>query len=569
MSKRKTDSVLLLMLLCLSPLVVAIAAPALAARIAPALRSLVVCLLGGFVAVVMLWLFQNRQGAIEDASLESNIESFIARGASLISSAVVLCDVDGSIIWVNDAFTAMTGYSLKESVGLKPGKLLQGDATDLRTISEIRHCLSDGRPFSGDILNFKKDGTPFWVHLDIEQIRDAAGQLEAYIGAQSDITERKEIQLTQERELTAALAAADLDALTGLLNHRAFHNALRTESVASKYSGSRLGILLIDLDNFRFFNEAYGHLVGDSVLKQVAETLRSAGMGFGFDSIARFGGDEFAALVPAVNSSEQEVMPEEIESLFNLLGYRLPGYDHPIPISVTVGIAYYPDDGSVISEVLAVADKRLLLAKAGTQDSKIADDVRHSINSNSEGFSMLDALVTAVDNKDRYTRRHSEDVMGYALDIARAIELSEQQKMVLSAAALLHDVGKIGVPDRILRKPGKLTEEEFQAIKQHPQMGAVIVGAVSGFEQTLDAILYHHERWDGKGYPAGLAGQSIPLLARIMAVADGFSAMTTNRPYRSGMSSDEAFKILIAGSGTQWDAELVNALLSRAHVEAA
>jgi len=182
---------------------------------------------------------------------------------------------------------------------------------------------------------------------------------------------------------------------------------------------------------------------------------------------------------------------------------------------------------------------------------------------------MLDALVTAVDNKDRYTRRHSEDVMGYALDIARAIELSEQQKMVLSAAALLHDVGKIGVPDRILRKPGKLTEEEFQAIKQHPQMGAVIVGAVSGFEQTLDAILYHHERWDGKGYPAGLAGQSIPLLARIMAVADGFSAMTTNRPYRSGMSSDEAFKILIAGSGTQWDAELVNALLSRAHVEAA
>ena len=120
---------------------------------------------------------------------------------------------------------------------------------------------------------------------------------------------------------------------------------------------------------------------------------------------------------------------------------------------------------------------------------------------------MLDALVTAVDNKDRYTRRHSEDVMAYSLQIARETGLDEDTQHVVAIAALLHDVGKIGVPDAILRKPGRLTEEEFEAVKQHPMMGAVIVGAVPGFEDTLDAMRHHHERWDGAGYPLGLAAR--------------------------------------------------------------
>jgi HD-GYP domain-containing protein (c-di-GMP phosphodiesterase class II) len=176
-----------------------------------------------------------------------------------------------------------------------------------------------------------------------------------------------------------------------------------------------------------------------------------------------------------------------------------------------------------------------------------------------ENFMMLNALVTAVDNKDRYTRRHSDDVLTYSVQIAEGLGLDDETLFTVRIAALLHDVGKIGVPDSILRKPGKLTEEEFAAIKQHPSMGAIIVSSVPGFEATLDAVRYHHERWDGKGYPSGLAGEDIPLIGRLMAVADAYSAMTTDRPYRKAMASSRAEEILRGGAGSQWDPACVEA----------
>jgi diguanylate cyclase (GGDEF)-like protein/PAS domain S-box-containing protein len=517
----------------------------------------------------MLWLIERRAVHSAPSENSSSFESLVAQGTSKMTNAVFLCSPLGRIIWVNDAFSSMTGYPLDESVGRTPAQILQGIDTDVETIADIREHTVQGLPYSGDILFYKKDGTPLWAYLEVKQILSSAGRLEAFFCTQTDITERKKYEALREVQLTKAIEAADHDSLTELLNHRAFHNDLRARSAEAAGNATRLGVLLIDLDNFRFFNEAYGHLIGDKVLRQVAETLRSAGLGFGFESIARYGGDEFALLIPNVKKDDARVRDADIERIFNFLGYRLPGYDRPVPLTVTVGIAYYPDDGDAISEVLDRADKRLMQSKEGMADSAIADEFRHRMNSNSEGFTMLDALVTAVDNKDRYTRRHSEDVLDYALLIARALGLEEQQRTVLAVAALLHDLGKIGVPDRILRKPGALTEEEFQAIKLHPQMGAVIVGAVAGFEQTLDAIMHHHERWDGKGYPSGLASYDIPLFARIMAVADGFSAMTTDRPYRSGMSSDEAISILINGSGSQWDPEIVDVLVKNWTLQAA
>lgn len=151
--------------------------------------------------------------------------------------------------------------------------------------------------------------------------------------------------------------------------------------------------------------------------------------------------------------------------------------------------------------------------------------------------------------------------MAYSHQIAEALGLDDKTQSLVLMAALLHDVGKIGVPNYILRKPGKLTEEEYRAIKQHPMMGAVIVGAVNGLEDTLDAIRHHHERWDGKGYPFGLKGEEIPLMARLMAVADAYSALTTDRPYRKGMAADRALCILETGSGVQWDPVCIQAFL--------
>ena len=151
--------------------------------------------------------------------------------------------------------------------------------------------------------------------------------------------------------------------------------------------------------------------------------------------------------------------------------------------------------------------------------------------------------------------------MGYSLMIARELGMEDSEQHDIAIAALIHDIGKIGVPDYILRKPGILSDEEFETIKQHPEMGAVIVAAIPGLEHTLDAIRHHHEHWNGIGYPYGLVGNSIPRVARLMAVADAFSAMTTDRPYRKGMDAGVALKILETGSGVQWDPECVEAFL--------
>ena len=179
-------------------------------------------------------------------------------------------------------------------------------------------------------------------------------------------------------------------------------------------------------------------------------------------------------------------------------------------------------------------------------------------------FSILDAMVTAVDNKDSYTRRHSEDVTEYALWIAEELGVSTETQRVIRTGGLLHDVGKITVPDEILRKPGRLTPEEFEIMQRHPRMGALIVGAIPGMESILDAVRSHHERWDGKGYPDGTAGEETPLLGRLLAVADAFSAMTTDRPYRKGLEWEFALHEIKANIGTQFDPEMAEAFLRAA-----
>ena len=568
-SKPKTFTVLPLVALGAFSVLAALALPALMYSVALPYRSPIAGTFGGALAVLLLLALESMPRTQTPAQIGLPADDLIARSCYSLTVAVMICDPQGLIVWVNEAFTEMTGYTVLEVRGQKPGYLLRGTDTDPVTVSEINRHIDNKTPFIGEILNYQKDGKPLWVRLDIKQVRSAGGEVEALIATQTDITDRKIYEIERERQLSEALAAADMDPLTGLLNHRAFHNHLRSQHVLAKQTGQRLAVLLVDLDNFKFFNEAYGHKVGDQVLHQVADTLSSASMGFGFDYIARFGGDEFAMLAPLSGTVNSEaIQPRDISALFDHLGYRPSGYDRPIPISVSVGIAVFPDDGTLINDVLAAASQRLVRAKFGAPETIVSDDVRLSMNNNREGFSMLDALVTAVDNKDRYTRRHSENVMEYAIKIADALNLEESTKTLLSIAALLHDVGKIGVPDRILRKPGALSLDELEAVKQHPQMGAVIVGAVPGFERAVDAIMYHHERWDGKGYPAGIAGEDIPLLARIMAVADGFSAMTTDRPYRKGMSIDDAYDILTAGAGKQWDPKIVDCFVTRSHVAA-
>ena len=364
-----------------------------------------------------------------------------------------------------------------------------------------------------------------------------------------------------EQSLAEAEARADRDPLTGLLNHRAFHRRLEEEAERAELTGALLGVAVIDLNSFKFFNDTYGHLAGDAVLRQVSaaleEVLRPG------DTLARYGGDEFTVLAPTLCPDESRALAERLRHCLDSQGFTPNGTDTPIPLTLSLGMAVFPPDGPTRLDTLAAADERLRRAKSGgDDDDDESDRHRAALTASLQGFSMLDALVTAVDNKDRYTLRHSEDVLTYSLDIARGLGLDEYTQRTIKTAALLHDVGKIGVPDAVLRKPGKLTDDEYAAIQHHAQMGAVIVGAVPGLEDTLDAIRHHHERWDGGGYPFGLKGEETPLLARLMAVADAYSAMTTDRPYRKGMAPGRAQEILADGAGTQWDPACVRAFLS-------
>lgn len=465
---------------------------------------------------------------------------------------------EGQYLKANPALARIYGYDTPDALvqGLRDiTRQLYVDPERRREFVRLMQDHGVVSDFEAQI--YRQDGTVIWIAEHARAVRDADGRLLFYEGSVQDITDRKALEAERERLLAEALERADHDPLTGLLNHRAFHKRFGEEATRAEREGTTLAVVMLDLDNFKFFNDAYGHAVGDDVLRRVAEALRAGCRSY--DTLARFGGDEFALLMPGTTSEMATALATRLKTALEVVGYCPPGSEAAIPLTLSAGMAVYPADGQERHQVLETADGRLIRTKAGGSDAQFLESLRSTLLDSFQGFSMLDALVTAVDNKDRYTRRHSEDVMCHALQIGHALGLDEGELRTIQVAALLHDVGKIGVPDRILRKPGHLTEEEFAAIRQHPMMGAVIVGAVAGFEDTLDAVRHHHERWDGGGYPFGLAGEDTPLIARIMAVADAFSAMTTDRPYRQGKHPDEARAILAAGAGSQWDPACVAA----------
>ncbi len=373
--------------------------------------------------------------------------------------------------------------------------------------------------------------------------------------------------LGNARQYRAAQEAADRDPVTGLWNHRAIHQHLDDALEAARESG--LTVLLADLDNFQIFNNTYGHPAGDDILRRVAQALTeecAAECGAG-SRVARYGGDEFLLVLPAgLGVPEAVALAARLRDRLAREDFRRAPEDRPVPLCLSFGVAAFPQDSRNRHELLDTAHANLEAAKNSEERIVgLSESQRDNRALRAGGaFRTLDALVAAVDNKDRYTRRHSEDVAAYSLWIGEELGMDAEALRLLRIGGLLHDVGKIGVPDTILRKPGRLTPEEYDAMKQHPQLGAYIVGGVPGMSEILDCVRHHHERWDGGGYPGALAGTAIPLQARVMAVADAFSAMTTDRPYRRGMSWEIALAEVRGGIGTQFDPAAAEAFLCAA-----
>ena len=505
--------------------------------------------------------------------------------------AIISVAEDGTVLSWNRGAERLYGWTAAEMVGQSVDVIFPSAQEEADVPQKVAALDQGGKVREYEGVRVRKDGMIVEVAVTFAPAYDAGGGLIARAYIVRDITAQKEAERERARlqvrtaELLAqtevllaeATDRADRDPLTGLLNHRAFQNKLEEETDRARRGGTFLAVAMLDLDHFKFFNDAYGHPVGDDALRQVADALRRTCRPY--DTPARYGGDEFAVLMPGVGRSETAAIADRLARSLEDITIRPPGGTADVPLHLSIGLAVFPDEGRSRAEAIALADKRLYLAKSsegrsGAERAGDAEQLRGQMRAAVEGFAMLDALVTAVGAKDRYTRRHSEDVMGYALEIASALDLAptrgldEPMRRIVAVAALLHDVGKIGVPDAVLRKPGHLTEAETETVRQHPSMGAVIAGAVPGLEEmvpgTLAAIRHHHERWDGGGYPDGLRGEAIPLIARLLAVADSFSAMTSNRPYRQGMDVANALRLLEEGAGSQWDPTCVAAFL-RAH----
>ncbi len=368
------------------------------------------------------------------------------------------------------------------------------------------------------------------------------------------------IQLYQ-RAIVGALRAMRLaltDPLTGLGNHRNFHDRLEGELRYAHERRLPLSLCMVDIDDFKRINDRFGHPAGDRVLSQLAARLRQTGEAF------RLGGDEFALLLPGADESAALAAASSVVERIAALNLEPTG-----AVTVSVGIATSPQHAGERDELIGLADSALYWAKEYGKNRvrayrpdviELAELKRLASGPDRAArFRAAASLARAVDARDVYTGSHSQRVADLAARTARRLGLAEEEVELTRLAASLHDLGKLAIPEEILRKPGPLTEPERMVLERHPQIGFRMLESL-GVDPVADWVLHHHERWDGSGYPDGLPGDRIPLGARIIFVADAYDAMTSERVYRRRVAPQHAIAELERCAGSQFDPEIVAAL---------
>ncbi len=369
------------------------------------------------------------------------------------------------------------------------------------------------------------------------------------------------LQHRRIRSLRARIADSNrTDPLTGLLNRRAFEELLELELERAMRADRPLSVVVGDIDGFRLVNEQQGHAVGDATLQAVAHNALKWKRRI--DQAARIGGEEFALLLPETDERGAFIVAERLRRAMHR-----SFVDSSIGVSFSFGVATAPTHGTDPVALLAAADGATAAAKdlGGDRTVIYSDEVARTLAQTGHASGELQlatviALAEALDIRDTGTGQHSHTVGRYAELMARALGFGEDHVERVRLAGVLHDIGKIGIPDRVLSKPGPLDAEEWQEMYTHPEIGARLLSRPE-FDDLRAWILAHHERPDGLGYPRALSAEDIPVEARILAVADAYEAMTADRVYRPALGEEAARAELEAGAGTQFDPGVVEAFL--------
>ncbi|MDQ3514810.1 MAG: diguanylate cyclase [Chloroflexota bacterium] len=362
------------------------------------------------------------------------------------------------------------------------------------------------------------------------------------------------------------------DSLTGVANHRATVEAVDHEIERAERYAHPFALLVLDVDHFKAVNDAYGHAAGDESLRELCEVvegcLRSG------DTLGRWGGEEFIIVMPELVGHDAFAAAERVRAAVDRHRFGSGGGSH---LTCSIGLACYPTDATGRDQLIALADGALYTAKRLGRNKvcsaigsrllppmpALAPRDGHRTGDGRADAALtgtVEALVSLVAARDRYTGQHTQDVGSLALRVALALGMTAPEARMIGLAGRLHDIGKVAVPDAVLQKAGSLSAAEWGVVRTHSAVGADILSEIPALRPVAPLVRGHHERWDGTGYPDRLAGETIPLGARVLAVVDAFEAITTERPYQPAHSIAWALTELHRGRGKQFDPIVVDAL---------
>lgn len=469
---------------------------------------------------------ERENNLIESERRQKEVSAFLTTLLDAMPDHVFYKNTKGEYLGCNKAYELASGISRKDLIGKSDFDIYDKNTAQL-FVDADQKVLLDAEETRSEETVIYPNGDRIITETIKTRYLDSEGKIAGVIGISRDITDRK-----REQEKIEYLSVHDV--MTGL------YNRMYYDAELDRVDSSRMlpySIITVDIDSLKLTNDMFGHSEGDQLIIQTANLLKKhCGNGI----VARVGGDEFSILLPGVGDAELNDIVNGIHS--QLEEERNSNDESPALLSASLGYATKSRSEQTIAEIVNTAEENMYRRKLLKHQS-----IRSTL------LSTIKELLFAKNNE---TKQHADRMLDLAKKIGTEVGLSEADMDALELMATLHDVGKIGINNSILSKPGMLDEMEWAEIRKHPEIGYRIALTIPELQNIASYILCHHERWDGTGYPQGLAGEEIPYISRIISVIDAFDAMTETRPYRNAVTEKEASEEILAQAGTQFDPEI-------------